>query len=299
LVIDWRDEEWSHDGCLTFDHYFELDKSVNYFPLAAFLEFYRMQGASMSVFPKFWQNYMLDTNIRNYVYKDIFRTQDHGKIFNDIADFKLDDFEDNIIVYAGTGFRAFTYGDFSSIKPNWWLSKGIRTLANDFSLMRGAYNAIHLRAGSKKWAGGKVRVEELATKLSQQFPDQATYLKKMRDAYESKCRRDSNVIPLIVLSDSASLAKAWLDMTGIGTYLKHRMDNLTVASGIHEANSASLEVLGVDKFYVNLEAIFHFAVLLNARNVVYDGMSLFSKMADSCKGCVDSGWTFPEVSKNR
>lgn len=292
LVLDWRDEEWSHDGRLTLDQYFDFDEGVKHFPLAAFLALYQSQGSSMSVLPKAWREHMLDTNIRHFVYKDLFRTAEHGKQFNDIAEYKIDDFDEDVVVYSGTGFRAFSYADFSCLKPNAWLRKEVHTFAKKAGLVRGAYDVVHLRAGSKKWAGGKVALEDLAKKIDQLFPDLAAYLMQLQAAYESKCSKAVDRVPLKVLSDSAWLADAWIQHTGVGTFLSHHMDQKMVASGIHEARPDDLKAAGVDKFDVNLDSLRDFAVMLNARNIVFDGVSLFSKMADNCKGSADAGWIF-------
>lgn len=296
LVLDWRDEEWSHDGRLTLDQYFEFGDDVRHFPLSAFLALYQSQETSMSVVPKAWRGHMLSTNIRHFVYKDLFRTVEHGKQFDDIAEYRIDDFDEDVVVYSGTGFRAFAYSDFSCLKPNAWLRKELKAFAQKAGLVRGAYDVVHLRAGSKKWAGGKVSLVDLAQKIDKKFPDLATYLDQLQTTYESKCCDEVDRLPLKVLSDSAWLADAWIQNVGNGVFLNHHMDSKMVGSGIHEAGQDDLKAFGIDKFSINLDSLRDFAVMLNARHIVFDGVSLFSKMAENCKGNIDSGWVFSDPS---
>jgi hypothetical protein len=235
---------------------------------------------------------MLPANMREFVYKDLFRTAEHGKLFNYIADYKVDDFDEDVVVYSGTGFRAFSYSDFSCVKPNVWLKRELQRFARTAGLVRGGYDVVHLRAGSKKWAGGKVALKTLAKTIDQRFPDLASYLQQLQGSYEGTCCQEASRLPLVILSDAAWLAQAWLEKTGAGSYLNHHLDGALVGSGIHQARPDDLRVAGVDKFDINLDSLRDFAVMLNARHVVFDGVSLFSKMADKCKESINEGWTF-------
>ncbi|MCQ8896835.1 hypothetical protein NQT62_10375 [Limnobacter humi] len=291
LVVDWRDEEWSHDGLLTLDDYVDVT-GVRHFPLHGFLALFRQGQIGGETIPKPWAVHMDNLDIRTLVYTELFQLPQHGETIHAIADFKQADFDADVVVYAGVGFRAFRFSDFSSLKPKAWMSADLKRYARNRGLVAKDYDVVHLRAGSKPWAGGQVALKSLAEKLDAQFPDLNAYIEQVQQAYAAACPDAASRKPVWVLSDSAWLASQWIEKTGIGQFLSHRMDSKMVASGIHELKAHDLQSAGLSKFDINLDSLRDFAVMLNARSVVSDGHSLFSSMAKSCQGSVHPDWLF-------
>lgn len=316
LVMDWRDIEWAHNGVENFDDYLYLSspsngnlassqasplKTMNF---RSFLELYEnsalgQQGLSLktSTLPKVWQHQMTRHEFKDWLYMPLFCLADHGKAIDDIASFRREDFEQDVIVYAGTGFRSFAYADFAYITLNRWLSEEIKHYAKQQKLTKKSYDVIHLRGGSKKWAGGHVALKSLAQQIDTQFPDLDVYFKTVHAKYlELKAKHptqsNSTDARLCIVSDSKWLAEQWIAKYKIGEYLDHSFKSGMEGSGIHEANAEALKARGSSKYQVNKESLRDFAVMLNARFVAYDGVSLFSALSNACSGAANESWQF-------
>ena len=77
----------------------------------------------------------------------------------------------------------------------------------------------------------------------------------------------------------------WLKKFGIGKYLKKTQSpKFNSKSGSHKIDQSQLEKLNLSKIEMNFDLLLDFHIMINARNVIWDGYSLFSKMADSLSG---------------
>lgn len=306
LVMDWRDIEWAHNGVENFDDYLHLStpsnapagqlKTMNF---KAFFELFQNTDLRERVYPKIWQHQMASHEFKDWLYMPLFCTAEHGKAMDDIAGFRRDDFEQDVVVYAGTGYRSFAYADFANITLNRWLSEEIKQYAKRQNLGRKNYDVIHLRGGSKKWAGGHVALKSLAQQIDNQFPDLQVYFKAVHAKYtelqaKHQAEQGSNSAPrrVCIVSDSKWLAEQWISTYKIGEYLDHSFQSGMEGSGIHEANEDALKARGSSKYQVNRESLRDFAVMLNARFVAFDGVSLFSALSTPCSGSANSSWTF-------
>jgi len=293
LVVDWRDPEWADDPRDSFDAFFDL-VGLKHFGLDSFLSLFRLVGREWSVHPRVWREHMEESEFRSWCYKELFTGKDHGTLFKSIADFETPDFDEDVVVYAGTGFRGFRYSDFGHIRANRWLSGFIQDFGRKRGLVRGRYDLLHLRAGSKKWAGGDVALKSLAEKIDAKFPDLDSYLDALWDKYCSQGCDGASHRPLFIISDSAWLAERWIERFACGTYLSHSMDASLSGSGIHQTSTRDLSARGVSRFTVNAECLRDFAVMLNATRVIHDEVSLFSKMAAACASSVHESWLLTE-----
>lgn len=295
LVMDWRDIEWAHNGVENFDDYLHISaqpghvKSMNF---KAFFELFQHTDLRNKTYPKIWQHQMANHEFKDWLYMPLFCTTEHGKAMDDIAGFRRDDFEQDVVVYAGTGFRSFAYADFANITLNRWLSEEIKLYAKRQNLSRKKYDVIHLRGGSKKWAGGHVALKSLAQQIDTQFPDLQAYFKTVYAKYQELKSKNPEERRVCIVSDSKWLAEQWISTYKVGEYLDHSFQSGMEGSGIHEANEQALLARGSSKYQVNRESLRDFAVMLNARFVAYDGVSLFSALSTPCSGSANNSWIF-------
>ena len=84
-----------------------------------------------------------------------------------------------------------------------------------------------------------------------------------------------------LLSDSKQLCSRWKARFGKGRQIEDTFNDFFVDSGTHKISEAELlEVnASITKERLNFEMLRDFNVMLNARNVIGDGVSFFSKMA--------------------
>lgn len=295
LVMDWRDIEWAHNGVENFDDYLHLTAHpghINSMNFKAFYEIFKNTDLGERTYPKIWQRQMASHEFKDWLYMPLFCTAEHGKALDDIAGFRRDDFEQDVVVYAGTGYRSFAYADFANITLNRWLSEEIKLYAKRQNLGRKDYDVIHLRGGSKKWAGGHVALKSLAQQIDTQFPDLQVYFKTVHAKYLELKAKNPEERRVCIVSDSKWLAEQWISTYKIGEYLDHSFQSGMEGSGIHEANEEALKARGSSKYQVNRESLRDFAVMLNARFVAFDGVSLFSALSTPCSGSANSSWTF-------
>lgn len=295
LVMDWRDIEWAHNGVENFDDYLHLSSSngqLKTMNFKAFFELFQNTDLRDRTYPKIWQHQMVSHEFKDWLYMPLFCMAEHGKSMDDIAGFRKDDFEQDVVVYAGTGFRSFAYADFGHITLNRWLSEEVKQYAKRQNLSSKNYDVIHLRGGSKKWAGGHVALKSLAQQIDTQFPDLQAYFKTVHAKYQELKAKNPEQRRVCIVSDSKWLAEQWISTYKIGEYLDHSFQSGMEGSGIHEANEAALKARGSSKYQVNRESLRDFAVMLNARFVAFDGVSLFSALSTPCSSAANNSWIF-------
>ena len=289
LVVDWRDSEWSHDQKISADYYFNFI-GLKTFETQSFLQYYASVKDEVSVVNKIWKPYIEDPVID--LYKKAFYLDEEQKIIQRVCDYEIEDFEEDIVVYSGVGFRAFAYSDFQYIHPAPWIIDRIRLSGLDSLLGSCPYNIVHLRGGSKTWAGGDGSgAKEYMDKVNQQFPTLDSYLEYLWATYqkinEKADQKNSN---LFLLSDSPWLAEQWVQKFQAGTYISIAYNGPMTSSGIHRASGEILEKHGISKIDLNFEMLRDFAIMCNAQNIIHDGISLFSKMAEKVKSYALPAW---------
>ena len=102
----------------------------------------------------------------------------------------MDDFEEDVVVLPVKGVRSFSYQDFGTLIAQPWVEERVRHYAASHELTSGGYGAIHLRAGSKTWAGGWEEGNHALTKtIREKFPSLETYLETVHKDLLSKQKR--------------------------------------------------------------------------------------------------------------
>lgn len=293
LVIDWRDVEWSHDGRLNFVDFFDLAAPTMSWD--SFLTWWIHNDYRASITPPIWRYHMDRVDFKDLLYKLRFHSTNSARQISQIANFELDDFEEDVVVYAGVGYRAFAFVDFASIRPNLWVARNLNDFALQHNLTRHGYDVVHIRAGSKSWAGGDVHLKDLKQRIDAKFPTAESYFSHLRESLTKARQSTPNPLPLFVLSDSASVSQQFINFLGEGTYLTHIADSKLSGSGIHQLSSKDLEGSNISKLDINLAGLRDFAVMLNARHIAWDNVSEFSKMASNCRNHIDARWRFPSL----
>ena len=150
------------------------------------------------------------------------------------------------------------------------------------------YDVVHLRGGSKSWANGSPGGNEKYKKfIGDNFSTMEKYFNVIIGDYNKKLNNDSSdeytykhhELPLYILSDSEWLVGQWIKKYGLGVPLLKNTPEFKSTSGCHKLSKKQLEEEGLEKIDLNYDTILDFHIMLNARNVVFDGHSLFSKMA--------------------
>jgi hypothetical protein len=87
------------------------------------------------------------------------------------------------------------------------------------------------------------------------------------------------------------LADQWKEQIGKGTPISQGYAGPMFNTGIFQIPEAELAKHGMSKVQINYEMLRDFAIMMNARHVLTDGVSLFSKMANNCSGAA-TAWHF-------
>jgi hypothetical protein len=312
LVIDWRDSDWSHDPTSPLDTYFHV-VDVPTFELHSFLALWQAEGHRSSMAPAPWTRVIDDPNYSRWIYNDIFNLPENNSIINEICNFNIPDLEADIIVYPGTGKRTWRYADLRHIRLSAWVRDSAREFARLHALSEGGYDIIHLRGGSKRWCGGAVPLKSLDSSIHERWPTLDTYLEDIWKQFQHALV-DRPPLPLYLLSDRTDLVEAWIAKYDCGIPLPSLAGHLIRESGTHKLQPSDLKSDGptlskeshskksnskkslskeslskeslskvlLSKESLNAELLRDFAIMLNARTIVNDGVSLFSKMAQGC-----------------
>lgn len=282
LVLDWRDEDWTHDPSECLQDYFSVD-NIPTFGFNEFAQYWRAHSHELTVFPPAWAPLMLDAEYAKWIYKDVFSLPNKNGDLAPISQYKQDDYDFDVVVYPSVGMRTFAYSDVALIRPSKWVEYKIRQFAKGLRLEEQKYDIIHLRAGSKAWAGGKVPLANLNKAIHAKWPDKNTYLDSIWQTY-SESTSGKPKLPLYLIGDQESLLKDWQSRFSCGEIIPNCAFNHLRESGTHKLQASDLVKIGtgVTKSELTYESIRDFVLMLNARIVTSDGMSTFSKMALKC-----------------
>lgn len=292
LVIDWRDSDWTHNPEDPVERWFTLE-DVDTTPLEKFLSVYREQSAIMQVVPPAWREHLADPAYSHWIYHpEYHHTPDQGLIEKICQG--AQDFDEDIVVYAGVGSRTFSYSDCKKIQLSPWLRNRILSEAEALGLCTVSFDVIHLRGGSKSWAGGTVPLKMLNEKIHHTWPTQASYLKDLHLKYQDLINNQPSQ-ELIIITDTKNLGTAWIDKYRRGRMIP-TFNECLAESGSHKIKAKQLAEIGITKEQLNVEMLRDFCIMLNARYVVSDEISVFSKMAVRCNR---AGVRLVDFSKSR
>lgn len=284
LVLDWRDDDWTHDPNITTDYFFSL-QGVSTFGLNEFLAYWRNHKNSLKTFPNSWKDKLESPDYSNWIYDKTFWTDPENELVNLVAGFEKSDFDAEVVVYCGVGKRTFTYADANAIHLSRWVQDKIKQDFLNERLEPRLYGAIHLRGGSKSWAGGYVPLQDLRQRIDGLWPNQISYLESLYRAYLSipNLSHYPKDFRSILISDSKDLCQAWVRRYGFGTNLPTHNEKIA-ESGLHKLAPKDLQEISptFSKVELNYELLRDFTLMLNAKYIVGDGVSLFSDMAQKC-----------------
>jgi len=285
LVVDWRDPDWTHTPDVPVDHYFSV-KGLRTFSYKDFASFYQHYEHELTVHPEAWRPHMLSKEYHQWLYKPLFKTDGDGERIHAIATFEEPDYPEDVVVYPGTGMRGFVYSDLDRLVPSKWVHDGIVKCFTYYNLIPNRYNVVHLRGGSKEWNGGTVPLESLDKQIKEKWPT--------REAYFASLDVPPSNEDCVVLTDSFTLGTAWIEYAGHGRMLPDTHIKMSNESGTHKLTPKQLRTAErpVTKEDLNFEMLRDFVVMTNAKRVVSDGLSLFSKMAVNCR---ESGARFIDI----
>ncbi len=288
LVVDWRDTDWTHEpDDFGFEDFFKLH-GVNVFSLDSFIQYFDEHKRTLSVEPSSWRYKITDWKYQNWIYESTFNYpieeghEVHNQVIGEICEYKRADFDADIVVLPGVYRRVCHYVDVRYIRLSRWVQYLVeQNIKAHSSLRRFQYDAIHLRGGSKKWAGGHVPMKELAAQIDSTWPDEDTYFERIHSAYTNLIGTMES-LPLLLVTDSSLLADRWQDRYGKCLTMP-TFNSVLEESGTHKISAEKLKSEAISKADLNIELIRDFVLLTNSRSITWDGISLFSKAAVGCK----------------
>lgn len=278
LVLDWRGEYWSQDPSLGFDNLFELH-GVKHFQVSDFLQLWAHLRGNVRVVPEAW-TYRLEIPHSGEAYKPIFQVDTKtSSTIAEIASYQQLDFQEEVVVYAGTGSRTYTATFFDNLRFHthitWYFEQEIRRIG-----LPGRYVAVHLRGGDKLW-----RCENFTTVEHQcawaapgsnehcdgvhgSWADADAYLADSASKLEKVNMAD---MPVVLLSDSPCLIQRWREKGFVGE----------ASYGLKVQDSERARILGT---------LWDFMLMVKATHLVHDGHSTMSRMAEFIAQHVPGNW---------
>ena len=278
LVIDWRDEDWTHEVEEPINTYFEINGIKN-ICLLEFFKIWKENKKKLSVFPIAWSETLEEPNYYKYFENSIFQLPNESKCIEQICINQINDFKEDIVVYPGILHRTFDTSLMKYILPSNPLKQNIFDFADKFSLKCFKYDVIHLRGTSKNWMGGELPPNSPVKELHNQWKNSESYMNFLWEKYTSakKYRRE---VPLYLISDSYKLISLWHKKYGTGIRIPNLVSKKLSKQGIHKLNKNEISHdKKISKKEINFECIRDFILMLNSRILIGDGVSLYSDLA--------------------
>ena len=283
IVIDWRDDHWCHSKKSDTELGIGL-KDVETIELGQFLKI--VGSKKMSIYPSSWEGKLNDQQFTEYIREPKYNLPQDNSVLNEIVSGVRQDFKEQIVVYPGIGKRTFNYSDIKHVILDKFVLDAIEDLSKKYSLQRNLYDVVHLRGGTKSWAGGLIRSNHPDLKKHNQWINYRQYISEIYEVY-SKLLNGKQDLPLFLLTDTPFLARVWVETYGKGIMIPNSAHGLMGETGIHKISKDQLKDAALnkvlDKTILNTEALRDFSVMNNARILVGDGLSLFSLMAHGLK----------------
>lgn len=278
LIIDWRDEDWTHEIEDPINTYFEF-KGIKNMSLLEFFKIWKENKKNMSVFPIAWSKILEEKNYSEFLADQIFQLPNEAKCIEQICQNKIDDFLEDIVVYPGILHRSFDTRLIKHIVPSIPLKQSIIDFSKKFSLKYLKYDVIHLRGASKNWMGGELPENSPVKDKHNQWKNSEDYMNFIWQKYTSLKKYRSEV-PLYLISDSYKLISLWQKKYSIGKRIPNLVSNKLSKQGIHKLGINELRNdKKISKKEINYECIRDFALMLNSRILIGDGVSLYSDLA--------------------
>ncbi|OUT73358.1 MAG: hypothetical protein CBB79_03845 [Synechococcus sp. TMED19] len=279
LVVDWRDEDWSHDPSEPLSDYLSIE-GHDTLPIADFLEQLKNDPSPRSVFPEAWSDHLFTDQFNAFMRDGPFKLPENGACLEQIVKGNRADFDADLVIYPGVGERVYQYSILKQVKLSPWIASGIKDFAKARQISEAKFDLVHLRGGSKAWMGGFVSDRSPVKAEHNQWPSAEEYMKPIWEVYQHLVSTVSEKCPLFVMSDTPQLIKLWQQTYQCGNTIPNLVQGQLSESGIHKLRSNDIETPKRD---INFECLRDFTLMLNSRILVGDGVSLFSLMALHCK----------------
>ena len=264
LIIDWRDEDWSHDINQPIDTYFEL-KGIKNMYIKDFLEIWGKEKNSLTIYPIAWKDFIENRNCDSFLQNPIFHLPNQAKCIEDISINKIKDFEEDIVVYPGIQHRTFDTKYLQCIELSEFVESKILTFYSKYSLISKKYDVIHLRGGSKKWMGGKLPHNSLVKESHNKWNTANEYIDFLYKKYISESKKVEE-LPLLLISDTYKLISLWIEKYKIGKRVPNVISHRLNESGIHKLKKKDIiKNKNISKIEINCECIRDFILMLNSK----------------------------------
>jgi len=271
---------------IPFEYYLRIEglQSITFKDLWRWAKFQK----DLTIFPETWEGYIWDQGYDSIIRQHKFALPGNGSCIENISLGEMPDFKHDIVVYPSIGPRAFDCKDIQHVKIADIINKSLLKVVDQFQLKAGEYDVVHLRGGTKIWAGGSVKSDCPNRLKYEQWDDPNVYLNEIHDVLEM-LNTNKQIYPLFILTDTPCMAEWWQERYGEAILLPNSAHGLMEESGIHKLSKDKLYNLNdktnvrLTKEDLNIEAIRDFVIMNNSRTLVGDGVSLFSMMAYGLK----------------
>lgn len=270
LVVDWRDNHWMQGNHHSIHEYLKI-KNVRTIDIKNFINNHYHE--KLSVFNEKWKDKILQENTMKYMYRKDMCLPEKNKILQQIIRKEKQDFTEDIIVYNGVFFRVWNKKFFNFINFSKKVYDMTEQVYNDLNVKKKEYICIHIRATSKDWEVDKNINKRLGERIKFKFPDQSTYF----DYLYKQTKKIKVNLPILIVSDCIETANEWVKIYKKGIVVGGPKIKTLKKTGIHLVDLA--EYQDISKHELNLLCLRDFCLMVNAKTIVSDGMSLYSNMA--------------------
>jgi hypothetical protein len=181
-----------------------------------------------------------------------------------VANNKIPDFKEDLVVFPGVGYREFNYNDILHIRIKDDIMKKIKIMIGflGIPIVSNNYNIIHLRGGDHPQSN-EITPENYVNLLYQKYLE---------------LNKEDLSLPLILITDTLELVKLWKKNINKGICFNDIVEN----NGLHKLDKENIPN-GLTKVDLNIQMLRDFVLMVNAKNIIADGRSVFSKMAIGIK----------------
>lgn len=267
LIVDWRDNQWTHNPEHDFYYYFSLDKKIPTMKL----EELKNQNIK-SIFPKYWEGEEKLFNItdKNDLYRDECKIKKDNKLIKDIE-------KNDLIVHPCVGYRTYAYKNIKYLNLKKNVLDYIRKSLKEIGILNKKYIAVHLRGGDR-----------LRNKMNEQKNyTKEIYINEIFEKFKNKKKDFEGEVVLV--SDEQELVNMFSKKykkpfkQSMKQILSNKECLTKLDEGLHNIDLKSLTCKELKKHDLNLNMFRDFIILCNSDEIIIDELSIFSLMAMNIK----------------
>ena len=274
LVIDWRDHHWTQGEYHSIYEYLTI-KNTKTIDIKNFID--NHYHKKLSIFNEEWRDKLLEENTMKYMYNEKMSLPEKNKILQKIIKKKVEDFAEDIVVYNGVFFRVWNTKFLNFITFSSKVYDVVDEVYKKTNIKKKKYICVHIRATSKNWRESKNINKRLSNRMHEKFPDQSKYFEYIHN----QIKNIKGDLPTLIVSDCVETANEWVSTYGKGEVVSNINIETKNKSGIHLVDLNDNEK--ISKHELNLLCLRDFCLMVNAKEIVSDGISLYSNMAKKLK----------------